>query len=69
MKDTDLAELRKAIKEHQEEAKNETQFAENAKVAKMLFDSYVGVGFNQEQALYLTATVLTAHMRGSGGKQ
>jgi hypothetical protein len=35
-----------------------------ATAAHVMFQSYVEAGFNEQQALYLTAQVLTASMRG-----
>ncbi|HWT74347.1 MAG TPA: hypothetical protein VN258_06470 [Mobilitalea sp.] len=58
-----ISELRAAIKSEQTEAQNENLFTECAKISKCMFTAYTLAGFTEEQALYLTAAVLTANMK------
>lgn len=60
-----LSELKAAVKKEQTEAQNEEAFEACAKMANGMFTAYIAVGFTEEQALYLTATVITAIVQKS----
>lgn len=61
-----LSEFKAAIKDEQVEAQNEKAFETCAKTAKGMYSAYIAVGFTEEQALYLTATLLTVSLGKAG---
>jgi hypothetical protein len=63
MTDKNLSELKSAVKSHRAEAEQSKAFNDGAKTTMILYESYLAAGFKEEQALYLTATMITANIK------
>jgi hypothetical protein len=58
-----LSELKSVAKAEQAEAEQNKAFEDGAKATRSLFESYVAVGFTEEQSLYITTAIVTANMK------